>query len=75
MLFFMVGLLGLLAADFIKAAMSRQREYLADASAVQFTRNPKGIGNALKVIGGYRAGSRLQLPEMQQVSHLFLAKR
>ncbi len=74
MLFFIVGLLGMLAADFIKAAMSRQREFLADASAVQFTRNPEGIGNALKVIGGYQAGSRLNLPEVQQVSHLFFGE-
>ena len=73
-LFFTVGLLGMLAADMIKAAMSRQREYLADASAVQFTRNPEGLGNALKVIGGYQAGSRLNLPEMQQVSHLFFGE-
>jgi len=73
-LFFTVGLLGMLAADIIKAAMSRQREYLADASAVQFTRNPEGIGNALKVIGGYQAGSRLNLPEIQQVSHLFFGE-
>ncbi len=73
-LFFSVGLLGMLAADFIKAAMSRQREFLADASAVQFTRNPEGIGNALKVIGGYKAGSRLNLPEVQQVSHLFFGE-
>ncbi len=74
LLFFGFGLLGLLAADFIKAAMSRQREYLADASAVQFTRNPEGIGNALKVIGGYRPGSKLTLPEVQQVSHLFFGE-
>ena len=73
-LFFTVGLLGMLAADFIKAAMSRQREYLADASAVQFTRNPEGIANALKVIGGYKAGSRLDLPEVQQISHLFFGE-
>jgi Zn-dependent protease with chaperone function len=73
-LLFTVGLLGMLAADMIKAAMSRQREYLADASAVQFTRNPEGIGNALKVIGGYQAGSRLNLPQMQQVSHLFFSE-
>jgi len=73
-LFFTVGLLGMLAADFIKAALSRQREYLADASAVQFTRNPEGIGNALKVMGGYKAGSQLNLPEIQQVSHLFFGE-
>ncbi|MDX8380710.1 MAG: M48 family metallopeptidase [Ghiorsea sp.] len=70
-LFFSIGLIGMLAADMIKAAMSRQREYLADASAVQFTRNPDGIGGALKVMGGYKAGSRLRLPDVQQVSHLF----
>ncbi len=70
-LFFMIGLIGMLAADMIKAAMSRQREFLADASAVQFTRNPDGIGGALKVMGGYKAGSRIRLPEVQQVSHLF----
>jgi Zn-dependent protease with chaperone function len=70
-LFFSIGLIGMLAADMIKAAMSRQREFLADASAVQFTRNPEGIAGALKVIGGYQAGSRLRLPEAQQVSHLF----
>ncbi len=69
-LFFMIGLIGMLAADMIKAAMSRQREYLADASAVQFTRNPEGIVGALKVMGGYKAGSRLHIPEIQQVSHL-----
>jgi len=70
-LFFSIGLIGMLAADMIKAALSRQREFLADASAVQFTRNPDGIGGALKVMGGYQAGSRLRLPEVQQVSHLF----
>ncbi len=70
-LFFSIGLIGMLAADMIKAAMSRQREFLADASAVQFTRNPEGIAGALKVMGGYKAGSRLSMPEMQQVSHLF----
>ncbi len=70
-LIFMVGLVGMLAADMIKAAMSRQREYLADAAAVQFTRNPSGIAGALKMMGGYKAGSRLRLPQVQQVSHLF----
>ncbi|MDQ6989214.1 MAG: M48 family metallopeptidase, partial [Mariprofundaceae bacterium] len=68
---FSVGLLGMLAADFIKAALSRQREYLADASAVQFTRNPEGIAGALQTIGGYKEGSRLSSPEVKQVSHLF----
>ncbi|MDX8397409.1 MAG: M48 family metallopeptidase [Mariprofundaceae bacterium] len=73
-LFFSIGLMGMLAADFIKAALSRQREYLADASAVQFTRNPAGIANALKIIGGYKAGSRLRIPQAQQISHLFFGE-
>ena len=52
-----IGLVGELFGKLIKAAVSRQREYLADASAVQFTRNPLGIGGALKKIGGYGPGA------------------
>jgi len=44
----------------IKSAVSRQREFLADASAVQFTRNPLGLAGALKKIGGLSSGSRLE---------------
>ena len=47
-----IGSVGLFFGRLIKAAVSRQREYLADASAVQFTRNPDGIAGALKKIGG-----------------------
>ena len=47
------------------------REYLADAAAVQFTRNPGGIGGALKKIGGLSAGSLLQTPEAETASHMF----
>ena len=54
----------------IKSAVSRQREFLADASAVQFTRNPDGISGALKVIG-YGAGSRVGSPSALEVSHFF----
>lgn len=68
---FMVGTVGLVFADMIKRAVSRQREFLADASAVQFTRNPLGIAGALKVIGGYKAGSRVNHMAAQQASHLF----
>src|SRR5262249_45598711 len=49
---FALGLVGAFFGRLIMAAVSRQREYLADASAVQFTRNPDGIGGALKKIGG-----------------------
>ena len=65
---YLVGLLGGLMAGLIKSAISKQKEYLADASAVQFTRNPEGIGDALKVIGGttqarwWRPGAQRKCP-------------
>ena len=49
----MLGWIGVFFARLINAAVSRQREFLADASAVQFTRNPDGIGGALRKIGGF----------------------
>jgi len=70
-LLFLVGTIGLVMADFIKRAVSRQREFLADASAVQFTRNPSGIADALKVIGGYKRGSRVSHVAAGQASHFF----
>ena len=66
-----IGYTGVFFAKLIKAAVSRQREFLADASAVQFTRNPEGIGGALKKIGGYSKGSRIENPQAEDVSHLF----
>ena len=51
--------------------MSRQREFLADASAVQFTRNPEGIAGALRRIGGVAHGSKLQTAHAVEHSHLF----
>jgi len=70
---FMVGTIGSVFADMIKRAVSRQREFLADAAAVQFTRNPEGIAGALKVIGGYKPGSRIQHAATQQTSHFFFS--
>jgi hypothetical protein len=70
-LLFMVGTVGLVFGDLIKRALSRQREFLADAAAVQFTRNPEGIAGALKVMGGYKQGSRVVHPGAHQASHLF----
>ncbi len=64
-----VGSIGAFFARLIKAAVSRQREFLADASAVQFTRNPDGIAGALFKIG--RATSQLESPRAQEASHLF----
>jgi len=66
-----IGYAGLFFARLIKAAVSRQREFLADASAVQFTRNPNGIADALKKIGGLTAGSRMESPEAETASHMF----
>ncbi len=66
-----VGYSGTFFGKLIKAAISRQREFLADASAVQYTRNPEGIAGALKKIGGYTAGSIITHPNASQASHLF----
>lgn len=69
-----IGYLGSLFGNLIKAAVSRQREYLADASAVQFSRNPRGIAGALKRIGGYKPGSRILHGNADEVSHLFFGE-
>ncbi len=73
-LIFLVGTIGAVFADLIKRAVSRQREYLADAAAVQFTRNPQGLAGALKVIGGYREGSRIRHAAADQASHFFFSE-
>lgn len=69
-----LGSLGSFLGGLIKAAVSRQREYLADASAVQFTRNPTGISGALKRIGGAIFGGRLQHPNASMASHMYFAQ-
>lgn len=69
-----IGFLGTLFGDVIRSAVSRQREFLADASAVQFTRNPQGIADALKVIGGHQAGTSLSSPATGEVSHIFFGQ-
>lgn len=68
------GGIGLFCAKLIKAAVSRQREYLADASAVQFTRQSEGIAGALKKIGGLQAGSALQSGKKDDVSHMLFGE-
>ena len=69
-----IGYAGTFFGGLIKAAVSRQREYLADASAVQFTRNPDGISGALKRIGGLESGSKVENPGASEVSHAFFAQ-
>ena len=66
-----IGYGGTFFGNLIKAAVSRQREYLADASAVQFTRDPSGIADALKKIGGFSMSSYMANPAAQQASHMF----
>lgn len=66
-----IGSAGFLCGRLIKAAVSRQREFLADAAAVQFTRNPDGIGGALKKIGGHVHGAKVEANKAEETSHLF----
>lgn len=70
----LLGLAGGLAAGFIKAAISRQKEYLADASAVQFTRSAQSIGDALKVIGGYIPGTLVHAARATELSYIFFGQ-
>lgn len=65
-----VGGIGLWAARLIKAGISRQREFLADASAVQFTRDPDGLVGAFCKIAGVSGGGRMAAPEAEEVSHM-----
>ena len=65
-----IGYIGLFFGRLIKAGVSRQREYLADASAVQYTRQTRGIAGALKKIGGIPEGSKLTQAEGEEVSHM-----
>jgi Zn-dependent protease with chaperone function len=68
-----LGGIGVFIARIMKAGVSRQREYLADASAVQFTRQTTGIANALKKIGGFRDGSYLRAADPEEVSHMLFS--
>jgi len=66
-----VGYIGLFFGRLIKAGLSRQREYLADASAVQFTRQTTGIAGALKKVGGLADGSKIAAADAEEASHMF----
>ncbi len=68
-----LGSLGLFFARLIKASISRQREFLADASSVQFTRNPDAIGGALKMIAVASEHSKVRAPQAETISHMFFA--
>ncbi len=69
-----IGYIGYFFGRMIQAAVSRQREFLADASAVQFTRNPLGIGGALKKIGGYALGGTVINNHAGEIGHFFFTQ-
>lgn len=70
-----LGWVGRLFGEVLSAALSREREYLADASAVQFTRNPEGIGGALRKIAwtgpNGAVGSKIKEPKARAMAHMF----
>ena len=69
----MLGYIGVFFGRLLQAAVSRNRERLADASSVQFTRNPTGLSGALLKIAGTHSGSRLVTPEAEEVAHMLFA--
>jgi Zn-dependent protease with chaperone function len=69
-----IGYIGYFFGRLIQAAVSRQREFLADASAVQFTRNPNGISGALKKIGGYALGGTIANSHAAELGHFFFSQ-
>jgi Zn-dependent protease with chaperone function len=68
---FLGGLVGLGISSLVKAFFSRQREWLADASAVQFTRNPSGLRGALQKIDSNRQSSISGFSKVDSFSHMF----
>ena len=68
-----IGYIGMLFGRMIQAAVSRQREYLADAAAVQYTRNPDGIAGALEKIGRMKKGAEIKDGHSMEFSHMFFA--
>ncbi len=69
-----IGYAGSFLGRLMQCAISRQQEFLADASAVQFTRNPLGLAGALKKIGASSFGARINAPGARQASHLFFGE-
>jgi Zn-dependent protease with chaperone function len=69
---FVIGYVGLFFARLIKAAVSRQREFLADAASVQFTRNPDGIAGALDQIG--RSSGLIESRYAEDLAHMFFGQ-
>ena len=68
-----IGYIGMLFGRMIQSAISRQREYLADAAAVQYTRNPDGLAGALNKIASKKKGAEIKDGHAMEMSHLFFA--
>ncbi|MEX1121283.1 MAG: M48 family metallopeptidase, partial [Balneolales bacterium] len=68
-----IGYIGMLFGRMIQSAVSRQREYLADAAAVQYTRNPEGLAGALSKIRDAAKGAKMQDAHAMELSHMFFA--
>ncbi len=68
-----IGYIGMMFGRMIQSAISRQREYLADAAAVQYTRNPDGIAGALNKIASKSKGAEIKDAHAMEMSHLFFA--
>jgi Zn-dependent protease with chaperone function len=71
---FIIGYVGLFFARLIKSAVSRQREFLADASSVQFTRNPDGIAGALDQMRAASSGTLIASRYAEEMSHMFFGQ-
>jgi Zn-dependent protease with chaperone function len=68
-----IGYTGWFFARIIQARVCRQREFLADAAAVQFTRNPRALAGALRQLGAASHGSRIDEHLVEQLAHMFFA--
>ncbi len=71
---FVIGYTGLFFARLIKSAVARQREFLADASSVQYTRNPEGIAGALDQIRASGRGTRIGNRYAEDMSHMYFGE-
>lgn len=69
---FLLGACGRICADFIKQAVNRQREYLADAMSTEFTRNPSALVGAFEAIQTHRTGGRVLHQNAGQIAQLFI---
>lgn len=72
--FMVIGYIGLFFGRMIKAAISRQRELLADACSVQYTRSPHGLVSAFRVMQSHKEGTHLETRNVEDVSHMCLGE-